>query len=212
MATQTKISFDTIDVNIRDIQDSISNFHKVELDSDDFYQKMIELNHSHPDAYELIQAMIMLFSKMETSNKQFKENVIDYSIKGLELKKNAMILILEQDNTLAEVQNTLDKCKLIEATIQEKLASCTPKRRFKFWEHMGAYAENPKNFGKILLAGTITILFSVIIVMEALKPVLLHNSLNSVTSIIKGDYIKKESIHKKEPVHKGESNDNMPQN
>ena len=183
------LKFEEIQLNIKDIQKSISNLRTTHVESDDFYKKMVELTNDHPDAYELIQAMIMLFSKMETSNKIFKEHVIEYSLNGLELKRNALEIIAEQDMIIIDILSKLEMCQTKMLAVEN--SSTEPKKDNTpgLWAHFNNYVSNPKNFGKVLFGVSSIVIFLTIMFMEANKPKLLHDSINTTIKTIQGEQV-----------------------
>lgn len=185
------VKFDEIQINIRDVQQSIAYIRQVDLEPDDFYKKMLQLASEHPEAYEIIQAMLMLFSKMETANKSFKEKVTIYSEHGLKLKQNTVEVIQEHMRIIDDLKNTLDECKLLEKNLRKEINTPDHKASI-FMSNLSSYISNPKNFGKFLWGAFMVIIFLFFLIFEAHQPKLLHKTLNSVTSVMQGDYIKED--------------------
>lgn len=182
------VKFDEIQINIRDVQQSIAFIRQVDLEPGDFYKRMVQLTNDHPDAYEIVQAMIMLFSKMETSNKIFKERVLEYSEHGLKLKQNTVEIVQEHMKLINELNNTIAGCKLLEKEMRKE-ATLTERKALRLMTNFNNYIAEPKNFGKFLVGALTIIIFFLFLAFEAYQPKLLHSTLNSVTSVLKGDYI-----------------------
>jgi len=179
--TTYKLDVKELHQKLNDIQECITNFTRIEIQSNDFYQKMVELNKENPEYYELIQAMIMLFSKMETSNKQFQENVYDYSLKCLDLKKRALEIIAQQDE---EIKTLKEHHK------PKKTPDTETKTGFMRLHLVNAFMKNPKEFFKVTLLFSVIFLFVFIIILEIFKPKVIDTSIHHVNTIIESTNLK----------------------
>jgi len=183
--TTYEIDVKELHQKLNDIQNCITNFTRIEIQSNDFYQKMVELNKENPEYYGLVQAMIMLFSKMETSNKQFQENVYDYSVKCLDLKKYALDIISQQEEEIKKLRSSVPKIESKRTEIKSKSVTGGFKTLF-----LKAFNDNPKEFFKITLLFSTIFLFILMIVLEIFKPKIIDSSINHIDTIIKTAYIK----------------------
>lgn len=203
-----KMRINEIDLSITEIKKSIANFKSVDLDSDDFYRKMLTLTSEHPEAYEIIQAMVMLFSKTETSNKQFKEHVVNYSVQGLSIKTNTFHMVQELiseieriDETVVELKEQLGKQEKEIETINNQI---NPKPKEDSSSDKGIiksvfkFLTTSKEAGKIVIISLVAIIFFTIVALEACCPDTLHSVINNAVSASKGEKIETvKTIHDK---------------
>lgn len=53
------------------------------MDTDEFYKKMIEVTKDNPELYEIIQAIIIIYSKMDTNQKEYHQSIVELNKKIL---------------------------------------------------------------------------------------------------------------------------------
>lgn len=180
MDDEKKHIYLNIDNHLHDMQTNLSKINS-KVDSTDFFEKMVELAKTHPEAYDLIQAMILLFSKMETSNKQFQETIYDTLTSNIKIKQKTLSILKEHSSEIEIIR------KEIQAAAPKK--NWTSKLLGTFFE----WISNTKTFGLFLSFFITILLFFSIYLFEKFDKEHFHKSVNNTLKIIKGEPIKEGS-------------------
>lgn len=214
--TNLNIKIDEIDLNIAEIKTIISNLRHSDTSTEttDFYKKMLDLSHASPEFFDLLQLIIMLFSKMETNNKNLKDHIMDYGISGATIKTNLseiireLVKIVDLDKNL---NDTIYRLEILEKHIhvvaldieETKLnlisnpkeaqdapagagASTDPSQSPSVGNIFKNYITDSANFTKVLIGGSIVVVFFTAFILEAYAPDTFHNTIKSIKEIIIG--------------------------
>lgn len=149
------------------------------VDSTDFFEKMVELARAQPEAYDLIQAMILLFSKIETSTKQFHEAMHEILSANIKIKQKTLEVVKDHSTEINLIRRELKN------TSQKKSLFARFAEAFLNW------ISNVKNFSIFFAVIMSILLFFSIYLLGKFDKAHFQESVNNTLHIIKGEGFKR---------------------